>query len=79
MSKGPESDPPADDALQALREALRLSPNNIALRQHLAETLLTRGFAEEAEKEFREALGLARVRFCCTRGFWQESVKLLKP
>jgi len=59
MSKGPESDPPADDALQALREALRLSPNNIALRQHLAETLLTQGHPEEAEKEFREALGLA--------------------
>jgi SpoVK/Ycf46/Vps4 family AAA+-type ATPase len=59
MSKGPESDPPADDALQALREALRLSPNNIALRQHLAETLLSHGHPEEAEKEFREALGLA--------------------
>jgi SpoVK/Ycf46/Vps4 family AAA+-type ATPase len=59
MSKGPESGPPADDALQALREALRLSPNNIALRQHLGETLLTRGHPEEAEKEFREALGLA--------------------
>lgn len=48
-----------DEALDALREALRVSPNNIALRQHFAETLLGRGRAEEAEKEFREALGLA--------------------
>ncbi len=48
-----------DEALEALREALRVSPNNIALRQHFAETLLGRGRAEEAEKEFREALGLA--------------------
>ncbi len=49
----------ADDALQALREALRVSPDNLALRQHFAETLLGRGCAEEAEKEFREALSLA--------------------
>ena len=48
-----------DDGLQALREALRASPNNIALRQLFAETLLGRGLAEEAEKEFREALGQA--------------------
>ena len=42
---------PSEDALQALREALRVSPNNIALRQHLAELLLSRGLAEEAVKE----------------------------
>ncbi len=51
--------PSADDALKALREALRVSPNNLALRQHFAETLLGHGHAEEAEKEFREALGNA--------------------
>lgn len=51
--------PSPDEALDALREALRASPNNIALRQHFAETLLGRGRAEEAEKEFREALGIA--------------------
>jgi ATP-dependent 26S proteasome regulatory subunit len=77
MSKGPEFNPPADDALQALREALRLSPNNIALRQHLAETLLTRGFAEEAEKEFREALGLApnslSLKLGLARSFHQQN------
>ncbi|MBM3835194.1 MAG: AAA family ATPase [Verrucomicrobia bacterium] len=45
--------------LQGLREALRVSPNNIPLRQHLAESLLNCGRLEEAEKEFREALSLA--------------------
>jgi transitional endoplasmic reticulum ATPase len=77
MSKGPDSEPPADDALQALREALRASPNNIDLRQHLAETLLTRGFAEEAEKEFREALGLApnslSLKLGLARSFHQQN------
>ena len=52
-------DASSDDALQALREAVRTSPNNVALRQHFAETLLGRGLTEEAEKEFRHALGLA--------------------
>ena len=77
MSKGPESEPPADDALQALREALRLSPNNIALRQHLAETLLTHGHPAEAEKEFREALGLApnslSLKLGLARSFYQQN------
>jgi transitional endoplasmic reticulum ATPase len=43
-------------AIQALREALRQSPDNVPLREHLAETLLTYGYAADAEKEFREAL-----------------------
>ena len=47
------------DPTAALREAVRVSPNNIPLRQHFAETLLTQGRAPEAEKEFREALGMA--------------------
>ena len=70
----PKPDPSGDEALQALREALRLSPNNSALRLHFAETLLTHGYTEEAEKEFREGvaqspnslpmkLGLARAFF----------------
>lgn len=65
---------PGDDAIQALREALRASPNNSALRLLLADTLLTHGRGEEAEKEFREGLahspnsvpmklGLARAFF----------------
>lgn len=46
------------DPLAALREALRLSPDNIPLRQHLAETLLSQGQPEQAEGEFRQALAL---------------------
>jgi AAA+ superfamily predicted ATPase len=49
----------ASDPLAALREALRLSPDNIPLRQHLAESLLSQGQPELAETEFREALALA--------------------
>ena len=47
------------DPLAALREALRLSPENIPLRQHLAESLLGQGQPEQAEIEFREALARA--------------------
>ena len=48
--------PGADDSLRALQEAIRVSPDNLPLRQHLAETLLSAGRPEEAEKEFRGAL-----------------------
>ena len=54
-----ESGPSGEDALQALREALRLSPNNTPLRQHLADLLLASGRAAEAETEYREALAQA--------------------
>jgi len=47
------------DPTAALREAVRVSPSNIPLRQHFAETLLMQGKAAEAEKEFREALSMA--------------------
>jgi transitional endoplasmic reticulum ATPase len=47
------------DPTAALREAVRVSPNNIPLRQHFAETLLAQGRAPDAEKEFREALSMA--------------------
>ncbi|MEU8146883.1 AAA family ATPase [Nonomuraea sp. NPDC048901] len=49
-----------DDAgLQALREAARLSPDNLPLRQHLAGQLLAKGYLGEAEAEYRAALVLA--------------------
>jgi transitional endoplasmic reticulum ATPase len=48
-----------DRALESLREAVRLSPENIPLRRHLAESLLAQGRPELAEAEFREALTLA--------------------
>lgn len=48
-----------DEAIQALREALKFSPENLPLRKHLAETLLGHGHAEQAEAEFRNALAQA--------------------
>ncbi len=56
----PEFEPESEaNPLQALRAALRLSPGNVPLRQHLADSLLGAGQAEAAEKEYRDALALA--------------------
>ena len=48
-----------DDAIASLREALRLSPENVPLRQHLAESLMAMGRPDDAEAEFRAALTLS--------------------
>ncbi|MEK7467599.1 MAG: AAA family ATPase [Planctomycetota bacterium] len=47
---------PSSDPTQGLRDALRVSPENVPLRRHLAETLMGLGRAPEAEAEYREAL-----------------------
>jgi transitional endoplasmic reticulum ATPase len=47
------------DPFKSLRDALRISPDNVPLRHHLADSLLKQGLAEEAEVEYREALTLA--------------------
>jgi AAA+ superfamily predicted ATPase len=54
-----DADSPANETVNALREALRASPNNLHLRQLLADTLLGNGQPAEAEKEYREALALS--------------------
>ena len=46
------------DPFESLREALRVSPDNIPLRLHLADSLTQRGMFEESEVEYREALKL---------------------
>src|SRR5207249_6788973 len=70
------ANPAGDEALQALRQALQTSPNNIALRQHLAELLLGHGRPDEAEKEYREALSLAPnslpLKLGLARAFYQQ-------
>ncbi len=53
-----EAMPSGDEAIRALRDALRVSPDNLPLRQHLADTLLEQGFPGEAEKEYLQALRL---------------------
>ncbi len=45
-----------DDTLSGLREAVRLAPDDVALRQQLGERLLAAGRVAEAEAEFRRAL-----------------------
>ncbi len=44
--------PGSEDALNALRDAVRLAPENTALRMHYAQTLLSFNRAEEAEREY---------------------------
>jgi SpoVK/Ycf46/Vps4 family AAA+-type ATPase len=67
---------PGDDAIQALREALHASPTNTALLLLLAETLLTHGQGDEAEKEFRQGLVLAPnslpMKLGLARAFFQQ-------
>lgn len=46
----------ADATIHSLREALAASPNNLALRKLLAETLLAHGHYAEAESECKAAL-----------------------
>ena len=68
--------PHNDDGVRALRDALQLSPDNIPLRQHLADTLLGGGRADEAEKEYRHALALApeseRLKLGLASCFYQQ-------
>jgi len=65
-----------DDAVRALREALKLSPENVPLRQHLADTLLSLGRAEEAEQEYRVALAArpddAALKLGLAAAFYQQ-------
>lgn len=46
-------------ALNALREAARLSPENLPLRRHLADQLLASGNLDQAEHEYQAALALS--------------------
>lgn len=48
-----------DAAIQALRDALKLSADNVPLRQHLADTLMGLARYAEAAQEYRQALALA--------------------
>jgi len=67
---------PSGDSLDPLRAALAVSPDNIPLRQHLAESLLGLGKADEAEAEFRSALALApdntALQLGLARSFYQQ-------
>lgn len=76
------------DAIEALREAVRVSPDNIPLRKHLADSLLNSGDAVGAETEYRAALALsakdADLQIGLASAFWRqgktsEALVLLEP
>ncbi len=48
-----------DDTIRSLRAAVDISPENVPLRRHLAQTLMQSHRFAEAEEEFRAALALA--------------------
>jgi SpoVK/Ycf46/Vps4 family AAA+-type ATPase len=68
--------PPGDDVISSLREALKLSPDNLPLRQHLAEQLLAGGRAEEASEEFKTALSArpedAKLKIGLATSYYQQ-------
>src|SRR4051794_5393060 len=72
-----------EQAVRALREALTLSPDNLPLRQHLAETLLGLARFPEAEQEDRQALALAPdsqpVKLGLARAFYQQGKNSQAP
>ena len=50
---------PSDSTISALRDALKVSPTNIPLHKHLAESLLQLGRFSDAELAYREGLAVA--------------------
>ncbi|MBW4551988.1 MAG: AAA family ATPase [Aphanocapsa sp. GSE-SYN-MK-11-07L] len=64
------------DPIQALRAALNFSPDNVPLRQHLADTLLSQGEPAAAEQEYAQALALdpnnPQLKFGLGRCFYQQ-------
>ncbi len=68
-----------NESLKALRDAVRLSPDNIPLRQHFAETLIGKGLVEEAEREYRGALSLdpdnVQLKVGLANAFFQQNKK----
>ena len=67
---------PEAQTLRALREAVRLSPDNAPLRQHFAQTLLGYGYYAEAERELRHLLNLSPddtdVKLSLANAFYQQ-------
>jgi transitional endoplasmic reticulum ATPase len=64
-----------DETIQTLREAIKVSPDNIPLRQHLGDALASLGHHEEAEREYTFALALApdnlKLKLSLANAFYQ--------
>ena len=67
---------PSDDTISALQAALAVSPTNIPLHKHLAESLGNLGRFDEAEAAYREALAIAPhhvdLKLGLTNAFYQQ-------
>jgi SpoVK/Ycf46/Vps4 family AAA+-type ATPase len=65
------------EQILALREAVRISPDNVPLRAHFADVLLRSGYAEEAEVEYRVALSQApndvALQLALAQTFWAQN------
>jgi ATP-dependent 26S proteasome regulatory subunit len=65
-----------NQAIDALREALAISPDNVPLRRHLAETFLSLARYSEAEQEFRQALSASpddpQLKLGLARAFYEQ-------
>jgi cytochrome c-type biogenesis protein CcmH/NrfG len=65
-----------EQTIQALREPLRVTPDNLPLRRHLAETLMELARFAEAEQEYRHALTQApddaALKIGLARAFYQQ-------
>jgi transitional endoplasmic reticulum ATPase len=48
-----------EDTISSLREAIKVSPDNVPLRQHLGDSLCQVGRFEEAEREYTFALAIS--------------------
>ena len=75
------------EMIEGLRQALNFSPENIPLRKHLAETLLSYGEDVLAEKELKLALRYSPKDFFCkmtlikcylSQGRWTEALVLVE-
>lgn len=67
-----------DLTISTLRDAVKLSPDNVPLREHLANTLLSVGRYEEAQKEFSTTLAMAPDNVRIKLGLAQSSYHLAK-
>ena len=65
-----------EEVVAALRQALSVSPDNLPLRKHLADTLLGLGRAEEAEVELKSAIatwpGNVELKAALASAFYQQ-------
>jgi transitional endoplasmic reticulum ATPase len=64
-----------EETIQTLMEAIKLSPDNVPLRQHLGDALCAIGRHEEAEREYTFALALApnnlKLKMSLANAFYQ--------